>query len=831
MRAGLKVILVVATGVLLAVSGIAQEREIVINEVAWGGASENPTAEWIELFNATERKISLEGWRLVSSDGSPEIFLQGTISPFSADPAEPGGFYLLERNDDKAVPDVEADLIYAGALNDGGETLRLLDPAGRTVDTANLGGGRWPAGTNRLGTPPCDTMERIDPAGPDVLKNWATYLPSIGEEARNEIRGTPRAENSVFNLPPHVEFSITPSPAHPHKPVHFDASASADPNGEVVAFAWDFGDGTTGEGQTTSHTYAAVGTYTLSLTVKDNKGGVSQLKQEVRVIINVPPLADFSVKPAPSKRVLQSLDELAFSDESHDPDGEVVAWAWDFGDGVASEGQTTSHTYQRGGNYTVTLIVTDDQGELALQTQSLRIIGRHPVARFTFTPQIPNEGKEVTLNASGSFDLDGTIVRYEWDFDGDGEVELITDQPTTTHAFPEGGDNEIILRVIDDEGDVSLPLSGTIHVNWTPVASFQISNFLPAELEEVTFTDRSADRDPDGKITAWRWDFGDGTYSDIPSPAHAYSADGFYMVTLTVIDDNDAEGNVKAEINVINLPPVAKLLANGEEVEVEVLTGDPVLFDASTSKDQSPQGEIVRYEWDLGADGTYEESTTCPTFTHSYADDGTYKVRLRVTDDDGSTALSNSITVEVDNRPPTSAFDWTPSLPDDAIKVEFADRSTDPDGEVVSWCWDFGDRSTSTTKSPGHQFPDDGIYTVTLVVQDDDGKKTSYSQEIPVGNAPPVAAFTVSSSSPQVGELVWFTNISYDLSPTGEIVHVAWNFGDETTCPGRSSSCGEGDVHAPTHTYKAAGTYTVTLVVIDEEGKLSRATQTITVAE
>jgi len=828
-KARSKVILMVAIGALLAVSGIAQEREIVINEVAWGGASENPTAEWIELLNTTNREIPLEGWRLVSSDGSPKIFLQGTIFPFSADPDEPGGFYLLERNDDQAVPDVDADLIYAGALNDGGEILLLLDPIGRTVDTANLGGGRWPAGTNRLATPPCCTMERIDPAGPDVLENWATHLPSIGEDAREEICGTPKAENSVFNLPPTAKFSITPSPAHPHKPVHFDASASADPNGEVVAFAWDFGDGTTGEGQTASHTYAEVGTYTISLTVKDNKGGVSQLKQEVRVIINVPPLVDFSVKPAPSKRVLQSLDELAFSDESHDPDGEIVAWAWDFGDGVASEGQTTSHTYQRGGNYTVTLIVTDDQGELALQTQSLRIIGRHPVARFTFTPEIPNVEKEVTLNASGSFDLDGTIVRYEWDFNGDGEVELISDQPTTTHAFPEGGDNEVILRVIDDDGDVSLPFSRTIHVNGTPVASFQSSNFRPTELEEVTFTDRSADRD--GKIIAWRWDFGDGTCSGIPSPTHAYLADGFYMVTLTVIDDNGAEGSVKAEINVINLPPVAKFLANGQEVKVEVLTGDPVLFNASTSKDQSPQGEIVRYEWDLGADGTYEKSTTCPVFTHSYADDGTYKVRLRVTDDDGSTALSNLMTVEVNNRPPTSAFDWTPSLPDDAIKVEFADRSTDPDGEVVSWYWNFGDGSTTTTKNPCHQFPDDGVYTVTLVVHDDDGKKTSYSQEITVGNAPPVAAFTVSSCLPQVGELVWFTDLSYDLSPTGEIVHVAWNFGDETSCPGGPWSCGEGDVRAPTHTYAVAGIYTVTLVVIDEEGKLSRASQTITVAE
>ncbi|MCK4600420.1 lamin tail domain-containing protein [Candidatus Bipolaricaulota bacterium] len=77
MNTGIKVVLMIVAGALLTVTGLAQEREVVINEVAWGGSREDPTGEWIELFNSTDHAISLEGWCLVSSDGSPDILRHG----------------------------------------------------------------------------------------------------------------------------------------------------------------------------------------------------------------------------------------------------------------------------------------------------------------------------------------------------------------------------------------------------------------------------------------------------------------------------------------------------------------------------------------------------------------------------------------------------------------------------------------------------------------------------------------------------------------------------------------------------------------------------------
>jgi len=816
-------VLMIVAGALLTVTGLAQEREVVINEVAWGGSREDPNSEWIELFNPTDHAVSLEGWCLASPDGSLDIILRGTISP--------SDFYLLERDDDEAVPGVDADLIYRGALRDDGETLRLLDPTKRIVDTANQEEDCWPAGTNGLGFPAWCSMERVDPTGPDIPANWATHQPiSSGDAEGDAICGTPKAGNSVFNLSPKAEFSVSPALAHPGESVSFDASASSDPNGEITSFAWDFGDKTTGKGQKTSHIYVESGKYMVSLVVTDDAGAVSQPKCEVPVIVNYRPLVDFSVRSSSLNRVLQRLDVIEFIDESYDPDGEIVAWCWGFGDGKVSEGQTASHAYQHGGEYIIALTVTDDRGEAASQTQSLRIESRLPVARFDFAPKIPNEGAQVTFDASASYDEYDTVVRYEWDFNTDGLVDIFTEQPTVSYTFPKGGEFEVTLRVIDAEGATSYLFSTMINVNWKPVAAFRATSFSPNELEEVSFTDCS--RDKAGAIETWRWDFGDGTSSDLPSPSHIYQEDGTYTVSLTVIDKNEAQDQTSAKIAVKNLSPIAKFTANGKEDKLEVLTRDLVTFDASKSEDRSPEGKIVRYEWDLNGDGTYEECTTSPILTHSYPDDGNYKVRLRVADDDGAIALSSLIILEAKNRPPNVAFDWAPRLPDDSSEAVFFDRSTDVDGVILGWWWEFGDGETATTQTASHAFPDDGVYTVTLVVRDDDGSASPLlSKEIIVGNAPPLAAFRVSTSSPRVGEAVHIIDCSYDPSPTGAIIHVAWDFGDGTNCPGLPGCCGDGDIHFPTHIYDAPGLYTVTLIVIDEEGALSRASQTLMVRE
>jgi len=185
------VILVVALTVALGsiISVRAEEREVVINEVAWGGTKASPFDEWIELRNNTQCLIDFTGWRLTSDDGIPAIKLTGII------PAK--GFYLLERTDDHTISDIQADQVYAGALSNSGERLELLDRQGNIVDTANGDGGSWPAGA---GKPLYISMERVDPGGGDTFGNWKSnnLKTRNGLDAEvNLINGTPGEENST----------------------------------------------------------------------------------------------------------------------------------------------------------------------------------------------------------------------------------------------------------------------------------------------------------------------------------------------------------------------------------------------------------------------------------------------------------------------------------------------------------------------------------------------------------------------------------------------------------------------------------------------------------
>jgi len=175
--------------------------DVVINEVAWSGTTASANGEWLELYNNTNAAIDLTGWTLQADDGTPNIGLSGVIPAF--------GYFLLERTADSTVSDVAADQIYTGALGNGGEQLRLRDPASNEIDSANSDGGAWSAGT----TSPVCSMERIDAAQADTDANWATNdnVHRNGlDAANNPICGTPKNENSA-SLPvtPTATFTLT----------------------------------------------------------------------------------------------------------------------------------------------------------------------------------------------------------------------------------------------------------------------------------------------------------------------------------------------------------------------------------------------------------------------------------------------------------------------------------------------------------------------------------------------------------------------------------------------------------------------------------------------
>jgi PKD repeat protein len=136
----------------------------------------------------------------------------------------------------------------------------------------------------------------------------------------------------------------------------FDGSGSSDSDGNVVGYAWDFGDSQTGTGVSPAHTYTNPGTYTVTLTVTDNKGAQNSIQHTV---------TGSRADVAPTARFTSSCVGLSCSFDgsgSSDSDGNVVGYAWDFGDSHSGTGVSPTHAYGNAGTYTVSLTVTDDGG-------------------------------------------------------------------------------------------------------------------------------------------------------------------------------------------------------------------------------------------------------------------------------------------------------------------------------------------------------------------------------------------------------------------------------------------------------------------------------------
>ncbi len=803
---------------LLLITASATAQDVLISEIAWSGSAENASHEWIELRSLSARETDLTGWRLVSEDGYPSILLSGVIPPF--------GYYLLERETDESIPCFAADLIYSGALRDSGETLRLFDNTGELVDIANPGGGEWPAGTSPLDAPPFSTMERVLPGLASVSPSWQTYRRDldIDEPPCVTILGTPGRENSVENALPIAAFTITPNPAHPGEPVMLDAGTSIDPSGEIRSYEWLVGGQRIDPGQTASVVFEQEGVAMVTLTVTDWKGTSESATGTVRVAWNSAPTADFSVGTQASNRALVSLDTLEFIDESTDVDGTIVSWEWDFGDGSVSHEQRPGHAYSESGVYTVTLDVWDDRGDSARATQPVTIANLLPVARFSLPTCTVTEGDVAVLDASPSFDLDGTPSVYRWDFDSNGEFDLIqTGSAMAEHPFT-GGAHRITLQVQDDRGGLSLPVTDILTINRPPVPNFAVSCPAPSQCQEITFNGTFSS-DPDGVVESWAWSLGNGRRASGAQTTAMYESPGTYTVGLTVVDDAGISRTLTQQIAISDLPPEAMIAVS----HAERPTGSTFSFDAQGSVDPC-HGSIVLYEWDLDGDGAYETSGASPTASRTFDDNGRGTASVRVTDCAGNMSTS-SVSFTVTNRPPTCCFSVTPTAPADGEEVMFAAQATDPDGEVASICWSFGDGTHATGGSAVHPFPDDAVYTVTLTVTDDDGCTTSCSQTVDVDNAPPISAFEIEQSSARIGDEIQFTSLAYDPSPNGRIVHVAWDFGDGAVTTGRPAGSSTTNILSPLHAYNHSGTFVVSLAVIDENGSLSIASQVVTILE
>jgi len=259
--------------------------------------------------------------------------------------------------------------------------------------------------------------------------------------------------------------------------------------------------------------------------------------------LNVPPLPAFDYGPYEP----EAGETVAFdASGTTDPDGAVMEYWWDFGDGTVDIGNPISHSYEEAGEYTVALTVADDDGDTATLVQSVAIFEADttPAASFTWGPiseagtslsRPLRAGDRVRFDASSSYDPDGSIVEFAWDFQSDGSFDLVTDEAYASIDPLVSGTWPVTLRVVDETGRADAVMRVLlVEKPKPPEAAFDASPSAPSIYDPVRFIDRSIG--VDGSIVAWEWSLGDGHASREPEPIHRYGEVGRYEVSLTVTD-------------------------------------------------------------------------------------------------------------------------------------------------------------------------------------------------------------------------------------------------------------------------------------------------------
>ncbi len=577
------------------------------------------------------------------------------------------------------------------------------------------------------------------------------------------------------------------------KRILFDASASYDPDGDMLNYSWSFGDGETAIGMQVAHQYKKPGTYLVELSTLDQSNNIAKGKR-TRFLqrLNQQPVAAFKVygSHAPNKKLF--FDAAS----SHDPDGIIQNYIWDFGDGQQAVGKKVNHQYRSPGVYQVRLTVFDGNNSpcsQAVAEQPIKI-NAAPVVDVG-NDKVAAVNELVDFAPVSVFDADSTTLSYQWDF-GDGSHQA---GRQVQHRFSKSGKYRVSLTVNDGSG--SQNASGTdslvIHINAPPVANAG-KNQKASVLQLVKF-DASRSYDPDGQIVEYLWDFGDNSQAYGRNAIHAYQKPGNYQVRLTV-KDNAYALNSSSQATVwvkVNSEPVAKAKYDYQQ------NSAIVQFNANPSIDKD--GKIISWYWDFGDGKTSRKAAP----VHAYGNPGVYRVKLRVQDDSGTSNNFSDyyFTVKINSAPIADAGGDRTVAP--ATDVTFiGSASKDQDGRIRQYLWTFPDGTQKSGVQVSYRFDKQGDYDVSLQVVDQDNppQKALDSIKVHVNAAPDIQLPAKIIAAP--GQRIWF-DASRASDEDGKIIKYIWRFSDQKRTYPQSKLA---------RAFDKAGIYYAWLTLIDNAG-------------
>jgi PKD repeat protein len=284
----------------------------------------------------------------------------------------------------------------------------------------------------------------VDATGADATADVVSYLWNFGDGST----ATGRTANHTFDDPgsfgvsltitdtlgrsnrttrtvtvgqgqvPTASFLASPTAPNVGQTVNFNASgSSAEPGHQIADYSWNFGDGSTGSGQLTTHAYSQAGSYTVTLKVTDDVGRVSAVATQTIAAGTGGPTASFTTSP--SSPITNQTINFNASQSRAVPGRTIVSYAWDFGDGTTGSGVQTTHAFTAVGTYVVTLTITDNAGQTAFANQSISVATDTPRASFVITPSAPTAptgtNASVVFDGSASTAATGrTLVSFAW---------------------------------------------------------------------------------------------------------------------------------------------------------------------------------------------------------------------------------------------------------------------------------------------------------------------------------------------------------------------------------------------------------------------------------
>ncbi len=506
----------------------------------------------------------------------------------------------------------------------------------------------------------------------------------------------------------------------------------------VSSYSWDFGDGIKSTSASPTHTYTALGSYNLSLTITTNGGCSTTTSQTIRV--GTPPLEGYNIFPIPvcADQPVNFIDSSKLGNISF----------WDFGDGNTSNSSNVLHIYKAPGVYTVKFTVDYSGCKKNIVLDSIVTV-LPPVASFSFSQFCSDPGK-FSFNSDSSVG----VIKYAWNF-GDGTTDSIANP---IHSFPDTGSYTVKLIVTNQTCNDTT--SKKITISKLPT-SFTASSTTFCYNNSATFT---AFYNTPAYVTAYVWDFGDGTTISTVNNivTHTYTTSGVFSVKLIVQNSFTCVDTVyKQNLMHVNGPKAAFLVLNPTGCNQRLVT-----FNDSSKTDG--RNAITNWQWNFG-DGT-SQTYTAPPFTHVYPLNGSYNVKLVETDVSGCKDSIQISPAVITSRPSVSFSSLdTFSCPNAIVKLY-------PDSTDLNavYNWDYGTGKT-TGDTAFVSYSDSGLYTIKMIVKDANNCIDSSSIKNYITIKKPIALFTPSDSASICAPLkITFTNKSYYFSS------LQWDFSNGT---------------------------------------------------